>query len=110
MKIYLDVHKEKGIWNEEDKRKINRIYSILGQAADTHAFSTTCRLISDKECVELQDFLKAINERYTWKPSDEQIYFLHWFATNVLTDGEVDKKASEVLESLYQELKKLREE
>ena len=59
-------------WGEEDERKINRIYSILGQAADTHAFSTTCRLIGDKECIELQDFLKSLKPQ-TWKPSDEQI-------------------------------------
>lgn len=47
-------------WSEEDKQKLSRIYSILGQAADTHAFSTSCRLIGDKECVELQDFLKSL--------------------------------------------------
>ena len=50
-------------WSEEDERKINRIYSILWQAADTHAFSTTCRLIGDKECIELQDFLKSLKQR-----------------------------------------------
>lgn len=47
-------------WTEDDKDKLNRIYSILGQATDTHAFSTTCRLIGDRECIELQDFLKSL--------------------------------------------------
>jgi hypothetical protein len=51
---------KKSAWSEEDKRKIDRIYSILSQAADTHAFSTSCRLIGDKECIELQDFLKSL--------------------------------------------------
>jgi hypothetical protein len=51
---------QKSAWSEEDKRKIDRIYSILSQAADTHAFSTSCRLIGDKECIELQDFLKSL--------------------------------------------------
>lgn len=50
------------MWSEEDRKKWNRIYSILGQAADTHAFSTTCRLLGDKECVELQDFIRAVTK------------------------------------------------
>ena len=68
-------------WSEEDKRKIDRIYFILRQAADTHAFSTTCRLIGDAECIELQDFLKHLKDRVgceancttMWKPSAEQM-------------------------------------
>ena len=54
-------------WSEEDKRKIDRIYYILRQAADTHAFSTSCRLIGDKECIELQDFLKSL------RPQSKQV-------------------------------------
>lgn len=60
-------------WSDDDKRKIDRIYSILRQAADTHAFSTSCRLIGDKECMELQDFLKSLRPQNHWKPNDEQI-------------------------------------
>lgn len=60
-------------WSEEEKRKLNRIYAILGQAADTHAFSTTCRLIGDKEAVELQDFLRSIAKPKSgeWSEDDE---------------------------------------
>ena len=47
-------------WNRDVERKLNRLYSIIGQAADTHAFSTSCRLIGDKEAIELQEFLKEI--------------------------------------------------
>ena len=47
-------------WSKDVERKLNRLYSIIGQAADTHAFSTTCRLIGDKEAIELQEFLKDI--------------------------------------------------
>ena len=67
---------EQNLWSEEDKRKLNRIYSILGEAADAYAFSTSCRLIGDKECIELQDFLKSIVRQNTWKPSDEQMIAL----------------------------------
>lgn len=49
--------------SEEDKDKFNRIYSILQHAAETHPFGTSCRLIGDKECIELQDWLKSLIER-----------------------------------------------
>ena len=55
-------------WSDDDKRKIDRIYSILRQAADTHAFSTSCRLIGDKECMELQDWLKSLRPQNTYNP------------------------------------------
>ena len=67
------IPQQKQEWSEADKRKINRIYSILQQAADTHAFSTSCRLIGDKECIELQDFLKSLRPQTTWKPNEEQM-------------------------------------
>ncbi len=47
-------------WSESEKEKFNKIYSLLRQAADTHAYSTTCRLIGDKESIELQDFLRDL--------------------------------------------------
>lgn len=104
-------------WSEEDKRKINRIYSILRQAADTHAFSTSCRLIGDKECIELQDFLKSLKDRVgceancttMWKPSEEHIHWLKW-TINRLPDTEKANEAEAVLEDLLEQLKKLREE
>lgn len=94
-------------WSEEDKRKIDRIYFILRQASDTHAFSTTCRLIGDKECVELQDFLKSIRPQNTWKPSEEQIEILQYLCEN---SSHPNKKVMPTLKSLYQDLKKLMEE
>ena len=89
-------------WSEEDKRKIDRIYSILMQAADTNAFSTTCRLIGDKECVELQDFLKSLRPQNRWKPSDEQMEALRKASKNeYLTAEQYD-----ILVSLYNDLQK----
>lgn len=57
-------------WSEEDRRKLNRIYDILGYAADDKGFLTSKRIIGDKEAIELQDFLKFL--RPSWKPSEEQ--------------------------------------
>jgi len=47
-------------WSEEDKRKLNMLYSIVSQAADAHAFFTTTRLISDRDAIELHNFLKSL--------------------------------------------------
>lgn len=60
-------------WSEEDKKKLNRIYRLIAEAADEHAFWTTCRLIGDKECVELQDFLKSLKPqpKQEWSEEDE---------------------------------------
>ena len=88
-------------WSEEDEKMYLSIMSVLLSTigTDKTGFTVTREV----------NWLKSLKERYTWKPSDEQLYFLNWLATIVLTDGEVDKKASEVLESLYQDLKKLME-
>ena len=64
-KKYVDFLKSirpqpKNEWSEEDKRKLNRIYAILGHAADDKGFLASKRIIGDKEAVELQDFLKFL--------------------------------------------------
>lgn len=95
-------------WSEDDKRKIYRIYSILRQAADTHAFSTSCRLIGDKECMELQDWLTSLRPKNRWKPSDEQMeILLQAVAYFGVSWTNIDYLA---LQSLYFDLKKLKEE
>ena len=102
---------QKQEWSEEDKRKINRIYSILQQAADTHAFSTSCRLIGDKECIELQDFLKSIIPQSQWKPSDEQLKHLSKAIIKLGTLCNEDGcETILILDELFEKLKKLREE
>lgn len=47
-------------WSKEDKQKLNRIYEILGYAADDNGFLTSKRIIGDKEAIELQDFLRSL--------------------------------------------------
>jgi hypothetical protein len=89
------------------------MYSILRQAADTHAFSTSCRLIGDAECIELQDFLKHLKDRVgceancttMWKPSELQIE-----ALKEVADEHWEPDGLDPLYTLYQDLKKLREE
>lgn len=60
-------------WSEEDERKINRIYEILGHTADDKGFLTSKRIIGDKEAIELQDFLKSLRpqQKREWSEEDE---------------------------------------
>jgi len=73
--VWEVVEQKSAEWSKDEQDKLNRIYHILGQAADTHAFSTTCRLIGDKEAVELQDFLRSIAKPEVkpaeWSEEDE---------------------------------------
>jgi hypothetical protein len=46
-------------------------------------------------------FIESLKQRYTWKPSDEQM-----FALNIA----IEMEDGDILKSLYQDLKKLREE
>jgi hypothetical protein len=63
-------------WTDDEKDKLNRIYRLIGIAADEHAYSTTCRLIGDKEQVELQDFLRSLVKPQAapaeWSEEDEE--------------------------------------
>lgn len=68
------LYEQKPAWSEEGKKKLDRIYYILGIAADEHAYSNTCRLIGDKEAIELQDFLRSIakpEQKSDWSEEDE---------------------------------------
>ena len=71
-----ELIEQKPTWSEEEKKKLDRIYYILGIAADEHAYSNTCRLIGDKEAVELQDFLRSIakpeQKPAEWSKEDEE--------------------------------------
>lgn len=107
-------------WSEEEKRKLNRIYQILGWAADTHAYSMTCQLIGDKEAIELQDFLRSIakpgDRPAEW--SEEDGTFLEealWcvllakhFVPEYVCDPDTRTSAEKWLKSLPKRLKSLR--
>ena len=91
-------------WSEEDKRNLNRIYEILGYAADDRGFLTSKRIIGDKEAIELQDFLKSL--RPSWKPSEEQMGTLErWLLDNKFKGD--SRYVYPIFESLYNDLKKL---
>lgn len=109
-------------WSEEEKRKLNRIYKILGYAADDKGFLKSKRIIGDKEAIELQDFLKSLRSSWkpsevcygakgdpdpagVWKPSEEQMEALE--RTIRLANFGLEKNRRKALESLYEQLKNL---
>ena len=82
----------KPAWSEEDEKMLRTIISdgIRGAEFDMLQIG----------------WLKSLKERYTWKPSDEQIHAFEqvydWYNDNFAP--------SETLTSLYEQLKKLKEE
>lgn len=74
------------IWSEEDELQMQRIIDLLPGLTIRH------------------NWLRSLKYRYTWKPSDEQIYWLKW-AIGRLPDTEKANEAESVLEELLEDLK-----
>ena len=102
----VEAEQKPAEWSEEEKQKLNRIYEILGYAADDKGFLTSKRIIGDKEAIELQDFLKSPRScpksSDNWKPSEEQLFKLYRIAEGVPDDDD-----AEVLIEIYEQLTKL---
>ena len=89
-------------WNEEDE---DMLKSIL---ATCELYEQTVDSSPGKHLLEMQEvWLKFLKERYTWKPSDEQITVLELASKyeRVFTPKQID-----ILIGLKEQLKKLRGE
>ena len=84
---------QKPAWSEEDEVKINRIVACLEN------FNVADNDILLKDV----DWLKSLRPQSTWKPSDEQIGVIE----AVINNRSFQRRH---LDSLYEQLKKLREE
>ena len=72
----MNMRQKPAEWSEEEKRKLNRIYSIIGWAMDEHAFSSCKKLLGDKEGIELQDFLRSIAKpKQEWSEENESVAY-----------------------------------
>jgi len=90
---------QKPSWSREGEYIIERLFCLLDNEQDNYP-----QLSSDfQEIEEIKNKLKSIKEKYTWKPSDEQMEILYKYAEQNNYEGAE-------LTSLYQDLKKLREE
>ena len=92
-------------WSEEDKKKLNRIYKIIGYAADDKAFLQSKRILGDKEAIDLQKFLREISRSKpsdNWRPTEEQLNALDLASYG----GELPSEDCLELVSLLNDLKK----
>ena len=83
-------------WSEEDEETLGWLCTFLKEYG--HKFYG-----GNEENVI--DWLKSLKERYTWKPSDEQMKQLGWIA-----EQNKDNMIGKELMTLYQDLNKLMEE
>lgn len=87
-------------WSEEDERRINRISDFIWK----NRKGDTDEIYQQEQDV---NWLKSLRPQKQWKPSDEQLYYLHWIANIKLGDSVVEQEVSKHLNELYNDLKKL---
>ena len=88
---------QKPTWSKEDERHFSWLIEHLGQSAGLYD--------------NLIDWLKSLKERYTWKPSDEQIKVCKEVYVDILATKGFDlDTVNNELNRLEEKLKKLREE
>lgn len=95
MKVKLK--EQNSTWSEEDEGMLQTVINRLELSRNDYA----SEIPYVKRCV---NWLKSLKERYTWKPSDEQMDALE----NTIRYGE--EESIGILSLLYNDLKKLREE
>ncbi len=96
------LYEQKPAWSEEDEKGIQNTIALIEGVKNSNP--------KDEYCVENCDYclhwLNSIEDRYTWKPSDEQIKALE----AMLTVSPQSPAITSTLIELYRQLKKLREE
>ena len=88
-------------WSEEDEESILEICNYLDRLVHEDEDNQATRLTVQ----ELKNWLKSLRPRNTWKPSEEQMNFL-----KELVEDNNQRHFYTILRSLYEQLKKLREE
>ena len=94
---------QKPAWSEEDEKMLDSFLHKL----------EVCELLSNKEIIWIKNKFKALKERYTWKPSDEQIEILGKVRKILHANEDIYSKANNLIhpfEELIRTLKKLKEE
>ena len=97
------LEKQKPIeWSEEDNELLN---AAIGLITDSYHPNDVIPAISKHSIRKIVKWLKSIRNRITWEPSIEQMKILEKVCNTVA----LTKNGNEVLESLYNDLKKLTE-
>ena len=103
LKSLKDRVRPKQEWSEEDKNMLQ--YAIEHFERQKRNYTEGGN--GKKAMQEFIDWLKSLKNRYAWKPSEEQIEAVR-IAAEIGTAN--NSWAMGILESMYQQLKKLREE
>ena len=92
-------------WSEEDKRNLNWVINVWNRLRRGGDAQTT-----PSQMEYLENFLKSLKDRYTWKPSDEQIGALEHFVRSIAESGFASPYDSntKLVYSLFNDLKKLK--
>lgn len=83
-------------WSEKDKKMFEKVIANIE--------CPPCTTANYKPIREMVDWLKSLKEKYTWKPSDEQLNALD----SALRYSQVSHNSFKPLNSLFNDLKKLR--
>lgn len=96
-----ELVEQKPAWSEEDEKIVNLILCICSDFKKVYSQSETALKDADK----IESFLESLKDRYTWKPSKEQMEALEHFI--VYHNGSTNYAKD--LEELRLQLKKLKE-
>lgn len=99
----LDMVEPNPAWSEEDISKLNKIATTIYEAGEVQNWWRQNRLIDKETANELNDWLKSLKERYTWKPSDEQLNALD----EVYKTHSANNVCRRIIFNLLEQLKKL---
>ena len=98
----LSLIPQKSAWSEEDKNRLNHVIKIIDfniENGDYYYGYNGRDYLSKNEIV---NWLKSLKDRYTWKPSEEQMKSLSLATQCVYAEEDIKN-----LESLYTDLKKI---
>ena len=88
------------IWSKEDISKLNKIATTIYEAGEVQNWWRQSRLIDKETANELNNWLKSLKERYTWKPSEEQIQALEYQVHSTYKGSWQYRASKELLEQL----------
>ena len=90
---HVEDVEQKSVWSEEDENRINRLIAYF---EDKESFTA-------EDDVVYANWLKSLKDKYTWKPSDEQMK-----ALKEACDKSWEPDGLDPLYTLYEQLKKLK--
>ncbi len=102
----IDPHFAKhAAWSEEDERNLNSILSCIEHCKneDTEAQYNGNHYVEPKHYEPLSDWLKSLKDRYTWKPTWEQLDALEYHLKHTNENSRLYKETKK----LYDQLKRL---